>query len=185
MRSLVVFNQVSLDGYIADAKGDMSWAHKQDDEWNTFVAGNAKGDAVLVFGRVTYEMMARWWPTPQAIQSMPTVADAMNRFPKVVFSRTLDHASWNNTRLVKGDMLAEIRKLKRESGPDLLIFGSGTVVSQLTQAGLIDEYQIVVNPVILGAGKSMFAGVTEKPVMKQTKTRAFGNGNVFLCYQKM
>ena len=83
------------------------------------------------------------------------------------------------------NMLAEIRKLKRESGPDLLIFGSGTVVSQLTQAGLIDEYQIVVNPVILGAGKSMFAGVTEKPVMKQTKTRAFGNGNVFLCYQKM
>jgi len=185
MRSLVVFNQVSLDGFIADAKGVMSWAHKHDDEWNSFVAGNAKGDGVLVFGRVTYEMMASWWPTPQAIQSMPAVAESMNRFPKVVFSRTLDRVSWNNTRLVKSDLVAEIRKMKSESGPDMLIFGSGTIVSQLTQAGLIDEYQLVVNPIILGAGKSMFAGVTEKLSLKRTRTRAFGNGNVFSCYQKM
>jgi len=185
MRSIVVFNMVSLDGYIADVNGDMSWAHKQAEEWNTFVAGNAKGDCVLVFGRITYEMMARWWPTPQAMMSMPAVAERMNSLPKVVFSRTLDQASWNNTRLVKRDVVAEIREMKQESGPDMVMFGSGTVVSQLTQAGLIDEYQIVVNPIILGAGKSMFAGITEKLVLKRTNTRVFGNGNVFLCYQKV
>lgn len=183
MRRIVVFNQVTLDGYIADVNGDMSWAHKQDAEWNAFVAGNAKGECVLVFGRITYEMMASWWPTPQAMKSMPVVAERMNNLPKVVFSRTLDQASWNNTKLVKDSMVAELRRMKEEPGPDVVIFGSGTVVSQLAQEGLIDEYQIVVNPVVLGKGKSMFDGIKEKLTLKLTKTRTFGNGNVLLCYE--
>lgn len=74
MRKLAVFNSVTLDGYFVDAKGDMSWAHKNDPEWNAFVPDNAKGESVLVFGRITYEMMASWWPTPEAIKSMPAVA---------------------------------------------------------------------------------------------------------------
>jgi dihydrofolate reductase len=185
MRKLVVFNQVTLDGYFTDLKGDMSWAHKQDPEWNAFVAENATGGGVLVFGRITYEMMASWWPTPQAIQSMPVVAEQMNKLPKVVFSRTLDQASWNNTKLVKGDLAAEVRKMKQEPGPDMAIMGSGSIVSQLAQEGLIDEYQIVVNPIVLGKGRTMFDSVAEKLTLKRTKTRAFGNGNVLLCYQPM
>src|SRR5580698_6939639 len=101
MRRLVAFSQVTLDGYFAGANGDIRWAHKdkQDDEWNTFVAGNASSGGVLLFGRITYEMMASYWPTPMASANDPVLAERMNNRPKVVFSRTLDKASWNNTRL--------------------------------------------------------------------------------------
>ena len=183
MRRIIVFNHVTLDGYFVDMNGDMSWAHKQDAEWNAFVADNAKGDATLLFGRITYELMASWWPTPAAIESMPVVAEQMNSLQKVVFSRTLDKASWNNTRLAKGDLAAEIRKMKKESGTDMMIMGSGTIVSQLAQEGLIDEYEIALNPIVLGKGRTMFEGVKDKQNLKLTKTRAFGNGNVFLCYE--
>jgi len=109
----------------------------------------------------------------------------MNRAPKVVFSRTLEKASWSNTKLVKGDIAAEVRRMKKEPGLDLVIFGSGSIVSQLAQAGLVDEFQIVVNPVVLGKGRTMFDGVQEKLDLKLTKSRAFGNGNVLMCYQPM
>jgi len=183
MRKLIAFNQVTLDGYFAGVNGDLSWAHKTDAEWNSFVAENAKAGGLLLFGRITYELMASHWPTPNAIKNDPVVAEGMNNLPKVVFSRTLDKASWNNTKLVKGDMPAEIRKMKKEAGKDMVILGSGSIVSQLAQEGLIDEYQIVVNPVALGDGRTMFDGIREKLILKRTKTRTFGNGNVLLCYE--
>lgn len=183
MRSLIVFNHVSLDGYFVDKKGDMRWAHKQDPEWNEFVAGNARGGGVLLFGRVTYEMMASYWPTPMAAQNSPAVAERMNNLQKVVFSRTLDKASWNNTKLVKGDLATEVRKMKQESGEGLVIMGSGTIVSQLAQDGLIDEFQIVVCPIVIGSGRTLFEGVTEKLNLKLTKSRTFGDGNVYTCYE--
>ncbi len=183
MRSLIVFNHVSLDGYFVDKKGDMRWAHKQDPEWNEFVAGNARGGGVLLFGRVTYEMMASYWPTPMAAQNSPAVAEHMNNLQKVVFSRTLDKASWNNTKLVKGDLATEVRKMKQESGEGLVIMGSGTIVSQLAQEGLIDEFQVVMCPIVIGTGRTLFEGVTEKLNLKLTKSRTFGNGNVYTCYE--
>jgi dihydrofolate reductase len=91
--------------------------------------------------------MASYWPTPMAGQHVPVVAAQMNTLPKVVFSRTLDQASWNNTRLVKGDLVSEIRKLKDESGTGMAIMGSGSIISQLAGEHLIDEYQIVLDPV--------------------------------------
>ena len=185
MPKLVVFNHVSLDGYFVDSKGDMSWAHvdPQDAEWNAFVTDNAGGGGALVLGRVTYDLMASFWPTPMAAQMMPAVAEQMNNMPKVLFSRTLEKATWHNTTLLKGDIAAEIRKLKEMPGPDMTILGSGTIVAQLAQAGLIDEYQFVVNPVVLGQGRTMFEGLPEKLALRLTQSRAFGNGNAFLCYQ--
>lgn len=183
MSKLIVFNSVTADGYFTGPGGDMSWAHQDDAEWNAFVADNAKGDCVMVFGRITYEMMASWWPTPKAIKSMPAVAERMNSAPKVVFSKTLDEAAWNNTRLVTGDLVAEIRKMKKAPGPDLMIFGSGTIVAQLAQKGLIDEYQIALNPTVLGRGRTMFEGVKKKLDLKLATTRTFANGIVFLCYE--
>jgi dihydrofolate reductase len=185
MRKLIVFNTVTLDGYFTDAKGDMSWAHNpnKDEEWDAFVAGNAKGGGTLLFGRITYDLMVSYWPTPNAIKNDPVVAEGMNRAPKVVFSRTLDEVSWKNTKLVKGDLVAEIRKMKQEPGEDIAILGSGSIVAQLAPAGLIDEYQIVVVPVVLGKGRTLFDGIGKKLTLKQTKTRIFGNGNVLLCYE--
>ena len=116
---------------------------------------------------------------------MPDVAAAMNKLPKVVFLRTMNEASWNNTRLVRDDLAGEIRRLKQEDGEGMVIFGSGTIVSQLTQEGLIDEYQIVLDPVALGRGRTMFEGIRKKLTLKLTRTRAFGNGNILLCYEPM
>jgi dihydrofolate reductase len=183
MPRVIAFEQVSLDGFFVDAKGDMSWAHKQDPEWNAFSAANAGGDAALLFGRVTYDLMASFWPTPAALERMREVAEGMNNLPKVVFSRTMDKPSWKNTTLVKGDPAAEVRSRKEQPGPDMAILGSGSIVSQLTQAGLIDEFQIVVNPIVLGKGRTLFESVSIKTPLKLIKTRAFGNGNVVLYYE--
>ena len=183
MRKLIVFNLISLDGNFVDRNGEMSWAHNNDTEFNAFVENNAKGGGVLLFGRITYDLMASYWPTPLAIRNDPLVAERMNNLPKVVFSRTMDKPVWNNTKLVKGDALVEIRRMKQESGIDMVMMGSGSIVSQLAQEGLVDEYQIVMVPVVLGQGRTMFEGIKEKLKMKLTKSRTFGNGNIFLCYE--
>jgi dihydrofolate reductase len=185
MPKLGVFNTVSLDGYFVDGKGDMRWAHntRSDPEWNAFVGGNASGGGALMFGRITYDLMSSYWPTPMAAKNTPEVAEGMNKMPKFVFSRTIDKASWNNTKVVKGNLAEEVRKLKSEAGPDIVILGSGTIVSQLAPEGLIDEYQIVVAPVALGKGRSLFETINEKLPLKLTKSRAFSNGNVVLWYE--
>lgn len=185
MRKILVFNHVTLDGFFTDAKGDMSFAHgREDKEWNEFTAQNAKGGGELLFGRVTYDMMASFWASKAAEQSMPAVAERMNNLPKVVFSRRMERAAWNNTRLVKGHLADEVHKLKAERGPDMVIMGSGTIVAQLTQEGLIDAYQIVLNPVVLGKGRTLFDGVTKPPRLRLMDARSFDNGNVVLSYEK-
>ena len=183
MRKVNVFNNVSLDGFFTDAKGDMSWAHKQDEEWNAFASANASGNGELLFGRVTYDMMAAFWPTPQAAKMMPKVAVGMNAMRKIVFSRTLDTVSWQNTILIKGDLVTEVRRLKQQPGPDIVILGSGSIVSQLTQARLIDEYQLVLNPIVVGRGRSLFETVVDKFNLTLTRTQSFRNGNVVLWYE--
>jgi len=186
MPRLIVFNNISLDGYFTDPNGDMSWAHKSDPEWNEFAASNAGGGGVLVFGRVTYEMMAGFWPTKQASDMFPEVAAGMNKLPKIVFSRTLKEATWNNTKLINDNIAEEVRKLKSAPrGADMAIMGSGTIVSQFTQEGLIDEYQIATHPIIIGKGRTLFEGVQQKVPLKRTKTRTFENGCVFVCYERV
>lgn len=184
MARLVVFNQVSLDGYFAGPGGDLRWAHGEwDPEFQEFVEGNAKGGGTLVFGRVTYEMMAGFWPTPMARERDPVVARRMNALPKIVFSRTLRRADWTNTRLVKRGLLAEIRRLKQARGRGLTILGSGRLVAQLAQAGLVDEFVLVLCPVVLGGGRTLFEGVRPPRPLRLVKSRAFANGKVVLFYR--
>jgi len=182
MRKLMVFNNVTLDGYFTSTEGDMSWAHRHDPEFNAFVQDNAKGGGVLGFGRVTYEMMAGYWPTPLAREQSPVVAERINAQQKVVFSRTLSQTSWQNTTLLKDDLATEISALKRQSGPHLVVLGSGRLVAQLAAASLVDEYQLVMVPVVLGAGRTLFEGLPERQGLQLQSSRTFGNGNVFLRY---
>ncbi|HTT11298.1 MAG TPA: dihydrofolate reductase family protein [Burkholderiaceae bacterium] len=184
MAKLKVFNQVSLDGYFTDERNDMSWAHRSDPEWLAFTAENARAGATLVFGRVTYEMMAAYWPTPAARQAAPDVAAAMNRQRKVVFSRTLKQAAWSNTTLVSEDPAIAVRALKQRETHDLVVLGSGRIVAQLAQAGLVDEFEIVVNPLVLGRGRSMFEGIEHRLKLELLKTRQFANGNMVLWYER-
>jgi dihydrofolate reductase len=180
---LVAFTNVTLDGYFSGPDGDLGWAKRNSDpEYDAFVADNAKSGGTLLLGRITYDMMASYWPTPDAARAAPVVAERMNRLPKVVFSRTLSRPSWSNTTLLKGDLPGEVKKLK-QSGTDLAILGSGSIVAQLTKHALIDEYQMVMNPVVLGQGRTLFEGIASPLSLSLTKTRSFRNGNVFLCYQ--
>jgi len=185
MRKLAVFNQVSLDGYFVDMDGDMSWAKNTtpDAELDAFVASNAQSGGTLLFGRITYELMIRYWPTPLAMQHDPAVAEGINALPKFVFSRTLDHVTWNNTTLVKDDMLATVRRMKQESGPDMAILGSGSIIVQLTEERLIDTYQLMVIPLVLGAGRTIFDGLKTHMPLKLLGSRTFGNGNILLQYE--
>ena len=183
MRTLGVLNNVTLDGYFTDKNGDMSWAHQNaDEEWNKFTSENASGGGTLLFGRVTSDLMASFWPTPMAMQQMPDVAKAMNNYRKVVFSRTMDHADWANTTRIKDDLIGAVRKLKEEDGEGMVIMGSGTIISQLAQEDLIDNYRIIVHPLVLGSGRTMFEGVSRTLDLKLTASRSFNNGNVLLSY---
>ena len=186
MRKLIVFENVSLDGYFTDAHDDMSWAHHRsgdDPEWNAFTAENASGESQLLFGRKTCELMVKYWPTPEAKEKDPKVAGGMNTLPKIVFSRTLTSVSWANTRVVSADPAAEVRKLKNEPGPVLVILGSGSIVGQLARAALIDEYQLITVPVVLGKGRTLFEGIDESLALRRTRSRTFENANVLNCYE--
>jgi dihydrofolate reductase len=183
-RKLGMFNNVSLDGYFTDANSDMSFAKPQghDDEHLDFMRRNAKGDSMLVFGRVTYEMMAGFWPTEMAQKMMPEMAKTMNTSPKIVFSRTLKKADWTGTTLLPGDPATEIARLKQEDGPGMTVLGSGQIAAQLAQAGLFDEIGLMVIPVVLGKGRTLFDGVTGRPRLKLKTARPFQSGNVYLTY---
>jgi len=182
MARVIVFNQVSVDGLFSTPDGDVSWAHRNDPEWNDFVGKNAGGGGRLLFGRVTYDMMVAYWPTPAAAKNDPAVAAGMNNMTKIVFSRTLKDVAWKNTTLVKGDLEAEVRELKKDKGEDIVILGSGSIVAQLAASGLIDDYQFMVCPVILGSGRTLFDGISGRPGLNLANSRTFKNGKVLLHY---
>ncbi len=182
MRKLLMFNLVTLDGYFEGPDRDISW-HNVDSEFNEYAVDMLDSVDTLLFGRVTYELMAGFWPTPDAIKNDPLVAERMNKLSKIVFSRTLDKVAWQNTRLVGDKIEDEIRKLKQQPGKSMVLLGSGSIVARFSQRGLIDEYRIMVNPVVLGNGTPLFKGINNKFTLKLIKTRAFKSGNVLLYYE--
>jgi len=185
MRRLTVFNNVSLDGYFTSATSSVDWAYQADDpDWNAFIRDNAKESGAIVMGRITYEMMVGWWPTAAAKAADPAVAEGMNGAEKIVFSRTLRQTTWSNTRFMAVDPASAVRGLKQAAGDDMVILGSGTIVAQLADADLIDSYQLVVNPVVLGAGRTMFEGVNGPRSLGLAETRTFRNGKVVMTYAR-
>ena len=180
MRKLRVFESISIDGYFTAPDGDMSFAHagRGDAEFASWVSDNASSGGALLFGRKTYEMMAAFWPSPMAAEQMPRVAAGMNAAKKYVVSHGLD-PKWQNTERLSGDLATAVRKLKESPGPDVTILGSGSVVAQLGEARLVDEYQFVIIPTALGAGRSIFSKPQPLQLLSQ---RAFKCGNVVVSY---
>jgi dihydrofolate reductase len=181
MRKLIVWNMLSLDGFFEGTNKEIDW-HVVDGEFNDLANEQLLSVDLIIFGRVTYQLMASYWPTPAGRQDDPIIADKMNRWPKLVFSRSLDQVDWENTRLYKGDIVEEITRLKALPGKDMIIFGSGSLVTQLTQAHAIDEYRFGINPVILGSGKPMFAGLQARLPLKLLRARTLRSGVVILYY---
>lgn len=182
MGKLSVFNFITLNGYFKGPGGDLSW-HKHEGEESSYAAEGLQSKSILLFGRVTYEMMAGWWPTPEAINTNPEIANGMNASEKIVFSRTLKKAGWNNTKLIKDNLADEIKRLKQIPGRPVTVLGSGSLVTQLAELGLVDEYQIMVDPVALGNGTPIFSNIKHPLSLKLTNTRAFKSGVVLLCYE--
>ena len=182
MRKVIVSNIVSVDGFIAGPQGEINWF-----AWNEETADYCKemlaSVGIILFGRVTYELMAGYWPTEMAVKGDAVVARFMNGKPKLAFSRTLKKADWANTRLVKEDPAKVVAALKQQPGKDLMIFGSANLAATLIKHGLIDEYQVMINPLVLGRGRPLFQGVRDRLHLQLVSTRVFRVGNVLLTYK--
>jgi dihydrofolate reductase len=182
MRKLSIYNFITLNGFFKGAQQDINW-HKHGAEENEYSEEGANSDSMLLFGRITYQMMAGFWQSPMAFETARVVAEGMNKAEKIVFSTTLEQADWHNTTLVKTDVVEFIRHLKQTPGKDMTVLGSGTIVSQLADAGLIDTYQIMVDPVAIGAGTPIFSGIKRQLDLKLISTRTFRSGVVLLNYE--
>ena len=183
MRKLISFMVVTLDGYYEGPDGEFDWPNV-DDEFNEFAISQMNDIDTLLFGRSTYEGMASYWPTPAAIEGDPVVvADRMNTIPKIVFSSSLDRADWQNTRLVKDGVAETVAELKQQPGNNLALFGSPTLTASLIEQGLVDELRVMVHPILLGAGKSLFAALTRRVPVELLRTTVFHSGNVLLVYR--
>jgi dihydrofolate reductase len=174
---------VSANGYFKGPNEDISWAHQNpSQEESDFAAENAQGGAILLFGRKTYEMMARYWPSPEAKKNNAGIAEGMNKAEKIVFSKTLKSTDWNNTKIISRNIEEEVKKLKR-SEKNITLLGSGSIVNQLADAGLVDEFQIMIHPVAIGNGTAFLKDIRKKIDLVLTKTRLFKSGIVLLSYQ--
>ena len=168
MRKITVFNHLTVDGFFAGPQGEMDWfmGIKKDEEYEAYThEQSSKSGNTLIFGHTTYEMMKSYWPTPDAIRNDPGMASVVNNSPKIVFSKTLknvkEEPNWKNIRLFHEIKLEEIIKLKEQAGEDFTILGSGSIVQQFSNLGIIDDYHLVIVPVILGMGKPLFKDVNK------------------------
>jgi dihydrofolate reductase len=178
MRKIVVSQFMTLDG-VMEAPHEWSFPYWHDEIGN-FKQEELFASDTLLLGRVTYEGFAAAWPdrTDEA-----GFADRMNNMRKIVISTTLEKAEWTNSTIVKENIVEEISKLKDQPGQDILVFGSATVVDTLKRQDLIDEYRLMVFPVVLGSGKRLFNDGIEKQVLKLAETKTFPSGVVVLTYQ--
>jgi dihydrofolate reductase len=183
MRKISVFNFLTLNGFYKGDEEDISWHHHGGEEAD-FAGDSANPEQPndLMFGRITYQMMARFWPTEAGKAANPRVAEGMNRSEKFVFSRTLKTAEWAGTKILKGDIVDETIRLKKSPGPDITVLGSGQIITQLAPEGLIDSFMFMVDPVVLGSGTSLFSGIPGKLDLTLTQSRTFKSGVVLLSY---
>ena len=186
MTKVSVFLHLTLDGFYAGPNGEIDWFKviKKDAEYDDYTHGQSEARNTLIFGRTTYEMMKSWWPTPAAIAADPKMAAVVNESPKIVFSRKLkvveEGPNWKNITLRHEIEPGHVRTLKTKG--DLTILGSGSIVRQFANLGLVDEYALIVVPIVLGRGKPLFEGV-EKTEIELLESRSFRNGLVLLRYK--
>jgi dihydrofolate reductase len=183
MRKVIASPFVTLDGFMAGPQGEIDWNGPYfDEEMGNYIGEQFASVDTILFGRVTYQMFAHYWPH-QGMKDDPIFAEKMNTLPKIVFSRTLEKAEWNNTRLVKDHVTEEIQGLKQQSGRNIVIDGSPGLIHSLTALGLIDEYRLRVHPIVLGGGIPLFKDIKEPMNLKLVKSQPFRSGVVILHYQ--
>ena len=196
-RRIVAFNNVSADGYFAAPNGNLDWV-VEDQKMDEFVgeAVERGGTDTFLFGRKTYQMFASFWPHvlddsdtapdphhPEHVsKDLRAMAEMLNETPKIVFSKSLKEATWANSRIIRTFDPKEIVKMKAERGQDMMIFGSGSITTELTRHGLIDEYLFAVSPILLGSGRNLVSGVPANLKLERRAEKRFPSGKVLLQY---
>jgi dihydrofolate reductase len=180
--TLASFILISLDGFYEGPHGEFDWP-VVDKEFEDFAIRQLDGAETLGFGRGTYEHMAAYWPTEQAETNDPGITSRMNSKPKIVFSTTLEQADWSNTSVITGNALEKIEPLKTACGGELLVLGSAHLTAHFAAAGSLDELRIMVCPVAIGRGRSLFEDLKERLPLTLAHVRPFDSGNVLLTYR--
>jgi dihydrofolate reductase len=186
MRHLIFFMHTSLDGFVAGPNGEMNWI-KLDEEIFDFVATmTAKADAAL-YGRVTYEMMQAYWPTagdkPNASRHDKEHSAWYKKVAKIVLSKTMSQQGLHNTTVISNHLADNINKIKSEPGKNILIFGSPSASQSLLSEGLIDQFWLFINPIVLGHGRPLFKDVNEQTKLKLIETKPFSCGVIALHFE--
>lgn len=185
MRKVIASEMISLDGYFSGPDGEIDWFLWNEEMEKSAIDLISTVDTLL-FGRVTYELMVSYWPSASSPTENQIIIDRMNNLPKIVFSKALEKVEWgkwNNVRLIKEVTAEEILKMKTQPGKNMVIYGSGSIVSAFMNLGLIDEYYLLVNPIVLGRGKLLFKDLNDIHKLKLLRTKIFSNGVVLLHYQ--
>ncbi len=180
MAKLTAFLFTSLDGYYKDSTDGISW-HHHSEEGSRFSEESLQDNNILLFGRKTHDLMYSFWPTRMAMESFPDVAKGMNSSRKLVVSRTLEKSPWENTTVMGQDWLEELAEMKKSN--DITLLGSGTILTQLADAELLDELQLMIDPLAIGEGKPVFSGLKEILHMTLTDTKIFKTGTLVLSYK--
>ena len=187
MRNLIFFMHTSLDGFVAGLKGELDWANI-DDEMFDFVATMTDTADTALYGRVTYEMMQSYWPTagkqPNATKHDKEHSAWYNKVSKIVLSKTISEKGLDNTTVISGQLADNINKIKKQDGKNILIFGSPGASQSLLNQGLIDEFWLFVNPIILGQGMPLFKDITGTTKLKLVESKTFACGVIALHYEK-
>lgn len=188
MRNLIFFMHASLDGFVAGPNGEMNWI-KVDDEIFDFVATMTDKADTALYGRVTYEMMQDYWPNagtqPNASKHEREHSAWYNKVPKVVLSRTLSERDLVNTTVVADQLEDNINNIKKQEGKNILIFGSPSASNSLLNRGLVDEFWIFLNPILIGQGIPLFKDITESVKLNLIETKTFDIGVIALHYKKI
>lgn len=180
MRKIIISELVSLDNFFEDKNKELGW-HTLNEEFFEYSRELLNSVDTILFGRITYQMMAAYWSN--AVNEDAVITHKMNHLEKIVFTKTLKNLAWNNSEIAKGNLKEEVLKLKKRDGKDITILGSGSIVSELSILGLIDEYRLAINPLILGTGTPLFKGIHEKMNLKLLRVKTLNTGVVLLYYR--
>lgn len=179
---------VSLDGYIAGPQGQLDWFQDGDPEFERYCDEMIDSVDVALYGRRSYELMLSYWPdaekNPRSAADL-AFARKMNALPKVVLSRTLERAEWNNTRVVREHVAEEIGELKRAAGKPIVAWAGAGLVQTLSDLGVVDEYRLIVHPVLLGGGTRLFGKHEAYRKLRLVRTTQLGKSLVVLCYEPL
>ena len=185
-RRLFVSMIVSLDGYIEGPERELDWFEDGDPQFEQYCDEMIDSVDLALYGRRSYELMLGYWPNAEVNPRSPSdlaFARKMNALPKLVLSRTLEHAAWRNTRIVRDRVAETLTELKRQPGKPIVAWAGAGLVSTLARLGLVDEYRLIVHPVLLGKGTPMFQGLEGRRRLRLTRTTQLGRSLVVLCYE--